>query len=76
MIWGCCSLTHGESAKPLDRAAEVTQFDCFVCVFVVVFCVWEQLLATLLVESLHWLRQNGKLLQTHRLKSAPKDPKY
>jgi hypothetical protein len=49
-------------------------FDCCVmCVLVVVFCVWEQLLATIRVES---PRKNGRLLCNHIIKSAPKDPKY
>ncbi len=49
---------------------------CVVCVFVVVFCVWEQLLATIRVESQHWPRQNGRHLQGHRPKFPPKHPKY
>ncbi len=47
-----------------------------VCVFVVVFCVWEWLLANIPVESQHRPRQNCQLLCTHITKSAPKDPKY
>ncbi len=47
-----------------------------VCVFVVVFCVWEQLIATIPVESQHRQRRNGHFLHTHITKSAPKVPKY
>jgi hypothetical protein len=38
--------------------------------------VWEQLLATIPVESQHQPRQNGQLLQGHRPKFPPKHPKY
>jgi hypothetical protein len=40
------------------------------------FCVWEQLLATIPVESQHWPRQNGQLLHTHITKLALKHSKY
>jgi hypothetical protein len=79
MIWGCHCPIHGERAKPLDRAAAAAHVDCcvlFVCVFVAVFCVWEQLLATIPVDSQHWPRQNGQLLQAHRPKLLPKHPKH
>ncbi len=49
---------------------------CVVCIFVVVLCVWEQLLATILEESQLPPRQNSQLLNNHIIKSAPKDPKY
>ncbi len=49
-----------ESAKPLDREVAAAHFDCCVCVCGS-FCVWEQLLATILVESQHQPRQNGQL---------------
>jgi hypothetical protein len=78
MIWGCCYPIHGERAKPLDRVAAAAHFDCVSCVCVCgcMLCVWEQLLATILVESQHWPRQNGQLLRNYIIKSAPKDPKY
>jgi hypothetical protein len=59
MIWGRHCPIHGERAKLLDRVAAAAHFDCVVAVFVVVFCVWEQLLATKPVESQHRPRQNG-----------------
>jgi hypothetical protein len=74
MIWGRHCPIHGERAKPLDRAAVAAHV--VVCVFVVVFCVGGQLLATILVESQHWPRQNGQLLQAHITKLALKHPKY
>jgi hypothetical protein len=51
---------------------------CFLvlCVFVVVFCVWGRLLATIPVESQHQPRQNGQLLCTHIIKLALKHPKH
>jgi hypothetical protein len=39
MILGCCSLTHGERAKLLDRAAAAAHFVCDVCVCGCVLCV-------------------------------------
>jgi hypothetical protein len=59
MIWGRCCSIHGERAKLLDRAAAAAHVGCCVCCvlcFVVVFCVGEQLLATITVESQHWPR--------------------
>jgi hypothetical protein len=43
--------------------------------FVVMFCVWEQLLATRLVESQHWPRQNGQFWHAHITKLAKKHSK-
>jgi hypothetical protein len=74
-IWGRRCPTHGERAKPLDRVVAAAHFDCCVCVCGW-FCVWEQLLATLLFEILHQTRQYGQLLHTHITKSAPNDLKY
>ncbi len=80
MIWGCRRPIHGERAKPLDRVAAAAHFDCCVlcvmCVFVVVFCVWGQLLATKPVEIQHRPRQNGQFLPAHITKAANKHPKY
>jgi hypothetical protein len=47
-----------------------------IVVVVVVFCVGEQLLATIPVESQHRPRQNGQLLQGQRPKFLPNHPKY
>ncbi len=78
MIWERRCPIHGERAKPIDRAAVAAHFDCcvlcVVCVFVVVFCVWEQLLATKLVESQHRPRQNGQLLHTNITKIGHQTP--
>ncbi len=80
MIWGRRCPIHGERAKLLDRAVAAAHVDCcvlcVVCVFVVVFSVWDWLLATILVESKHRPRQNGQLLQAHNTKLAIKHPKY
>jgi hypothetical protein len=43
----------------------------FLCV---VYC--ERHLATVLIESQHWQKQNGQLLCTHIAKLVPKHPEY
>jgi hypothetical protein len=67
---------EGKAAGSRVAAAHVGCCVCCVLCFVVVFCVGEQLLATIPVGNQNWLRQNGQLLRNHIIKSAPKDPKY
>ncbi len=67
---------EGKAAGSRVVAAHIGCCVCCVLCFVVVFCVREQLLATILVESQHRPRQNGQLLHNHVIKSASKDPKY
>jgi hypothetical protein len=67
---------EGKAAGSRVTAAHVGCCVCCVLCFVAVFCVGEQLLATILVESQHRPRQNSQLLCNHTIKSAPKDPKY
>jgi hypothetical protein len=65
---------EGKATGSRVAAAHVGCCVCCVLCFVVVFCVGEQLLATILVESQHWPRKNGQLVRNHIIKSAPKDP--
>jgi hypothetical protein len=67
---------EGKAAGSRSAAAHVGCCVCCVLCFVVVFCVGERLLATILVESQYRPRQNGQLLRNHIMKSVPKDPKY
>jgi hypothetical protein len=67
---------EGKAAGSRVAVACVGCCVCCVLCFVVVFCVGEQLLATILVESQHWPRQNDQLLHNHIIKSANKDTKY
>jgi hypothetical protein len=77
MIWERRCPIHGERATPLDRAATAAaHVDCCVLCVCLWLCVWEQLLATIPVESQHRPRQNGQLLQAHRPKFLPKHPKH
>jgi hypothetical protein len=66
---------EGKAAGSRVAAAHVGCCVCCVLCFVVVFCVGEQLLATILV-SRHQPRQNGRLLCNHIIKSVHKDTKY
>ena len=65
---------EGKAAGSQVVVAHVGYCVCCVLCFVVVFCVGEQILATILVESQHQPRQNGRLVHNHIIKSAPKDP--
>jgi hypothetical protein len=67
---------EGKAAGSRVAAAHVGCCVCCVLCFVVVFCMGEQLVATILVESQHQPRQNGPFLRTHITKSALKHPKY
>ncbi len=67
---------EGKAAGTRVAAAHVGCCVCCVSCFVVVFCVGEHHLATILVESQYRPRQNGRLLRNHIIKSAHKDPKY
>ncbi len=68
-----------ERAKPLGGRGQlillVVALCCVVLLCVVLFVASNFLfLATILVESQHQPRQNGRLLCNHIIKSAPKTP--
>jgi hypothetical protein len=80
MIFGRRCPICGERAKQLDRAAAAAHVGyCVCCVlcFVVVFCVGEQLLATIPVESQHRSRPFAMNFVHFQTKNVPpKSPKY
>ena len=62
---------EGKAAGSRVAAAHVGCCVCCVLCSVVVFCVGERILATILVESQHRSRQNGQLVHNHICAQRP-----
>ncbi len=76
-FWSMADVAMERKGKAAGNRVAATHVGCCVyCVlcFVIVFCVGEQLSATILVETQHRPRQNGQLLHNH-IKNCAQRPR-